>query len=343
MNLDYIEVAKFIGKDKLNTAYLQRAAYFEGAEKYYFDRCRKIEVWHYEKRNQIALKGSLPYWLNGHNYYSSLTDWKEGLDYLQGCLNVNLYAGIVNCFEFGTIQEIPFLEAAFLRNHVKMKGMESRQYQKGNVITGKEFISACFKVKLYDAARNIKNKLEKPIKEELARLFGWDKGKHYIKLENHYMKPEAYFKGNIYLNELLSPIFQNQLMNELLSTYQSIMKTGNFHLPEKKGDINAGTLPLLILKELESIYTFRTEDLLKAKLKEIPEEILSPADRKARMKTIKDNLKKISNAGKSEYDITELLQERIQHCMGNGADRCTPFIWEEKGEEILSKYHESGT
>jgi len=333
MNLDYIEVAKFMGKDKLNTAYLQRAASYEGAEKYHFDRCKKIEVWHYESSNHIAVKGSLPYWLNGHNYFSSLQDWKEGLEYMQGCLNINLFSGIVNCFEFGTVQEIPFPESAFLRNHVKITGMESRQYQQGNVITGKEFISPSMKFKMYDAARNFKNKLDKPIQEELSRLYGWDKAKHYIKLENHYRKPEAYFRGNVYMNELLSPNFQNHLKNELLSTYQKIMKTGNIHLPEKKGDINAGTLPLLILKELEALYNFRTEDLLKAKLKEIPEGILSPADRKARMKTIRDNLKKIHFEGKSEYDISELLQAKIQQECESAA---APFLCEEIGEEILS-------
>jgi hypothetical protein len=337
MNLDYIEVAKFIGKDKLNKSYLQKVASFDGADKYSFDRCKKIEVWHYENKNQVSVKGSLPYWLNGHNYFSSLKDWKEGLDYMQGCLNINLFSGIVNCFEFGTIQEIPFPESAFLRNHIKIKGMEARQYQKGNVITGKEFISPYLKVKLYDAGRNFKNKLDKPIQEDLSRLYGWDKGKHYIKLENHYRKPASCFQGNVYMNELLSSSFQSQLMNQLLSTYQKIMKTGNVHLPERKGDINAGTLPLLILKELESIYSFRTEDLLKAKLKEIPQDILSPADRKARMKTIRDNLKKISIAGQSEYDITELLQAKIQQEEGT-EESSTPFLLEEKGEKILSTF-----
>ncbi len=336
MNLDYIEIAKCIGKDKLNFSYLQRAASYEGADRYYFDRCKKIEVWHYEQRNQITIKGSLPYWLNGHNYHSSLNDWKEGLNYMQGCLGINLFSGIVNCFEFGTIQEIPFNEAAFLRNHVKISGMESREYKQGNVLTGKEFLSPSLKVKLYDVSRNIKNKLDKPLQEELRRLYGWDRAKHYIKLESHYKKPEAYFRGNVYLNELLSSSFQNSLPLELISTYQKIMKTGKSHLPERKADINAGTLPLLILKELESVYNFQTEELLKAILKEIPEAILSPADRKARMKILRDNLKKITLEGKSEYDITELLQEKIQQDE-EPEEASTPFICARKGEEILSK------
>jgi len=312
MNLDYLEASKFMGKDKLNYSYLQKVATYPEAEKYFFDRCRKVEVWDYTLTNRIKIKGSIPYWINGHNYYSSLNDWKEGLDYMQSCLNTNIYNGIIDCFEFGTVQEIPFKESTFLQNHIKISGMDSREYKKGNVITGKEFISPMLKVKLYDVSRNMKNKLEKPIQEEISRLYGWDRKKHYIKIENHYKKPEGYFGNNIYMNDLFTSSFQNNLQNDLISTYQKIMKTGNSHLPEKKGDINAGTIPLLILKELETAFNFNTEDLIKAKLKEIPEDILSINDRKARMKTIKDNLKKITIEGKSEYDIIELLKAKIQ-------------------------------
>jgi hypothetical protein len=313
MNLDYIEVTKFIGKDKPNLEYLQKEAIYPNAERYSFQGCKKIEIWNYPERNQITLKGSLPYFINGHNYFSSYEDWKEGLDYISSSLNQNFYSGLIECFEFGTIQEIPFPENAFLRNHIKMPGMQSKEYLKGLIITGKEFISPSLKVKLYDSNRNIKNKLDKSIQEELRRLWGWEREKHYIKLENHYKKPEAHFRGNVYLNEILSSEFQQMLKMKLINTYKGIMKTGNVILPEKKADINAGTIPLIVLKELESVYHFNIEDMLKAKLKEIPEDILSIADRKARLKILRDNLKKISISGKSEFDISELLEAKIQH------------------------------
>ena len=89
------------------------------------------------------------------------------------------------------------------------------------------------------------------------------------------------------------------------------MKTGKTILPKCKADINAGTIPLMILKELESVYNFNTEDLIKNKLKAIPETIFSPADRKARQRIIKENLNKIKFQGKSEYDIFELLEARL--------------------------------
>jgi hypothetical protein len=89
------------------------------------------------------------------------------------------------------------------------------------------------------------------------------------------------------------------------------MKTGKSIMPTSKADINAGTIPLMILKELESVYNFNTEELIKNKLKAIPEDVFSPSDRKARLRTIRDNLKKIGLQGISKYDILDLLQARI--------------------------------
>ncbi len=190
--------------------------------------------------NQVKIKGSLPYWINGHNFYSSCHDWDEGLDYLSGCLGTNVYSGLVECFEYGTIQEVPFSEEQFLRNHIKLLGYQCREYKQGNIITGKEFISPALKVKIYDVSRNIKNKLDKAIQEEISRLYGWDRAKYYIKIESHCKKPEAYFKGNVYVNELLSSSFQVQLQNDLISTYKHIMKTGKLVLPDRKADLMQG-------------------------------------------------------------------------------------------------------
>lgn len=312
MNLDYIEITKFLNKDNLNKDYLQWVATFEGAEKYYFERCSKVEVWHKESSKQICIKGSIPYFINGHNYFPSLQDWAEGLGYIRDCLKINIYSGLVNRFEYGTIEEIPFFEADFLRNHIKVKGMQTKAYYKGNILTGKEFDSSSLKIKLYDVQRNIRNKLIYPIRDELSKVYAWDKAKHYIKLENHYKKPEAHFGGNVYLNELISSSFQEGLKKELLISYKRIMKTGNLIMPSQKADINAGTIPLMILKELESVYNFNTEEWIKNLLRSIPEDVFSPSDRKARLRTIKDNLKKISSQGQSKYDISDLLQARIE-------------------------------
>ncbi len=324
MNLDYIEITKFTNKDKLCFDYLQKDAVFNGATRYYFDRCRKIQVWHMEELNQIKIKGSIPYFINGHNFYSSNDDWMEGINYIQGCLNINLFTGLVDCFEYGTIQDIPFDESQFLQHHIKAKGMQSIPYLKGNKITGKTFNSPTLKIKLYDVSRNIKTKLSKDIREHLSSVYGWEKEKHYIKLENHYKKPHIHFKRNVILNELFEPEFQKELQYDLLNSYNMIAKSGNASLPKNKADINAGTIPLLILKELETVYNFNTEDLIKSKLKTIPEEVFSKSDRKARLRTIKGNLNKIV-CSNSSYDISGLIEGKISN-----ENNHTPFISNKK-------------
>lgn len=335
MNLDYIEISKFLNKDNINYQYLEKEASYKGADKYYFKGCRKLEVWIYYNTNQVKIKGSIPYFVNGHNYFSTLNEWAEGLDYLSGCLNTNVYSGIVECFEFGTIQEIPFSEEVFLRNHIKLAGAECREYLQGNILTGKEFINPSCKVKIYDASRNIKNKLDKAIQDEISSVHKWDREKHYIKLEIHFKAPEAYFKSKIYVSELFESGFQSLLRKELISTYKNIMKTGTLIMPEKKADLNAGTLPLIILKELEAVHNFKTEDLLKAFLKSIPERILSTEDKKARKKILWDNLKKISNQENSEFDISGLLEAKIK-AEKESNEKPYPFYCVQKEEEILS-------
>jgi len=311
MNLDYIELTNFLGKDKLCLDNLQWYGNYYDWKYYYLNGNRKLKVHYHESMNQVKLEGSIPYFIKGYNYFSTLIEWKEALEYINNCLNLNTFSWTVDCFEFGIIQEINIKEEEFLRNHIGIKGMQTKPYLEGKVLTGKEFDSSILKVKLYDVNRNIKNKLDLVIREELSRLYGWNKQNHYIKLENHYKKPEKHFKRNVYMNELLSSDFQAILKKDLLHSYESILKTGKTIIPANKKDINAGTIPLIILKDLESIYGFNTEDLIKGKLKEIPEAIFSLSDRKARQKILRENLRKIKTIGKSEYDIVELLEASL--------------------------------
>lgn len=312
MNLDYINITKSLCKDTFCKDYLQKNAVYNEAVQYYLKGCRNIEVWHNVNLNQMNIKGSIPYFINGHNYFSSMNDWKEGLDYIANCLNQNIYTSNVNKFEYGTIQEIPFDEKDFLHNHIKVKGMKTKPYYQGNVITGKQFENNNLKIKLYDVSRNIKNKLDYSIRKDLSSFYGWDKEKHYIKVENHYKKPEMIFKQQkIILSELLTEEWLRLLQIDLINTYNSIMKTGSIHIPATKSDINAGTIPLMVLKELESIFEINAEELIKQKIKSIPEEIFTKNDRKARIKQINENLKKISSKEKSSYDITDLLNLKL--------------------------------
>lgn len=112
------------------------------------------------------------------------------------------------------------------------------------------------------------------------------------------------------MNEVLKDDFMQLCKNDLINSYKSIMKTGIVKLPDSKGDLNAGTIPLIVLKELEALYHFNSEELIMQKLKSIPEDKLSKEDKKARHKILKSNLNKIDSSQISKYDISERLEQK---------------------------------
>ena len=315
MNLDFIDISKFLHKDTLCTEHLQRNNTYANGNIHYIMHGRKdknIDVWHYPETNKVTIRGSIPYLMNGHNYFSSTKIICEGLDYISERLKQDTYSFNVDCFEFGTIQEISCCESEFLHNHFKLKGTSTQPYYTGNILTGKYFENAYLLTKLYDVNRNLKRKVSNVIRQELKDFYGWDNTKHYIKIENHYKKPDVLFrKPCVIVSDLLEDENLRKLQNDLINTYKSIMKTGNIQIPLNKSDINASTIPLMVLKEIESILDINVGELIKQKIKSIPENIFTKNDRKARARQINENLKKIINNEKSYYDIIDLLYAKL--------------------------------
>ena len=69
-------------------------------------------------------------------------------------------------------------------------------------------------------------------------------------------------------------------------------------------------LPLLVLKDLETVHGFNVEDLLIQKLKTIPEEVLTSEDRKARKRQLRKMLSLAANTiTDSPFDVANRLEE----------------------------------
>ena len=88
--------------------------------------------------------------------------------------------------------------------------------------------------------------------------------------------------------------------------YKSIMKASSIELKNKK-QITSATIPLLVLKEFESLLPCKVYDLIKKRIKDIPKEILTNDDKKSRRSQIRANLKKIESVKPCKYDISDLL------------------------------------
>jgi hypothetical protein len=311
MNYDFTGLTKNISNDNLCFNYLEhKATYVEGLEKFILKGVENIEIYYNPNASEISIKANFPYFMQGHNFSFSSQNMKEAIQYTSELLNLNLFDSLVKTLEFGSIIELDFPIDEFLFNHISLKGKAIQPHLTQNKLTGKYFKDGLMVHKLYNAGANMKSKLSSTIREDLSNNYGYDKAKNYLKIENHYKKPEVYFKKrNLYLNEVLNSSFMNECKEDLITTYKSIMKTGIIKLPEDKKNINAGTIPLLILKELEALFHFNSEELIYLKLKSIPEEILNKNDKKARKAIISSNLDKINNKSVlSNYDITSKLE-----------------------------------
>lgn len=310
MYFDYTELIKSLHKDNLCFDYLEHKGSFKsGIDIFTLKGKNNIDMVLNDRTSELRLKANFPYFWQGHNFCFQKAQLTDAIQYTSEILNLNLFESEVKHFEFGTLLETDFCAEEILFNHISYEGKPLQAYFNRNRLSGKEYKSACFRFKMYDAGRNIKNKLPEAIKSDLRRLYGYDKGKHYLKIENHYKKPQNHFKKRILsVEDILSDSFMKICKEDLINTYMNIMKTGIVKLPENKKDINAGTLPLILLKELEHLHGFNTEQLLMQKLKSIPESNLPKPDKKARKRQLESNLKKIQHANQSLYDLTSALQ-----------------------------------
>lgn len=308
MNFDYLELSRSLDKDKPCLDYLDwQYSNKTGWNMFHFEGCKCVEIWLNPEATYMKIRGSFPYFFAGQNFDTRLQDFKKGIDYLASILELNLYHSEVKTFEYGTTLKLPFLPKHLFDSHLKIKGMKSI-----SLPYGKYFEDQVLRLKMYDAGYNIKKKLDKQERERLQINFNYDSKGHYLKLEHHYKKPSIYFKQrSIQLLDLLEEPFQAMCKNDLLQKYNSILKTTEMKITDKK-NLSSSTLPLLILKEYEALLPKNAEELIKQKIRSFPLEVLSKEDKKSRVRQLRSNFQKIQSMNKCEYDISNLLKEKVQ-------------------------------
>ena len=304
MNFDYIEAVMNLSKDKPCLDYLNHEAGYpaSGWNKFIYEGCNAVEVWLNHEAGKMKVKGSIPYFIAGQNFKSSPEDFRNGINHLSEVLEMDLQEAEMKAFEYGTTLEIPFPVKQVFLSHLKIQGMKARAFDNGIY-----FEDRALRVKLYDAGKNLKDKLSRDDRARLTSDFGYSPFHNYLKIENHYKRPAVCFKKSfISLGELLKPEFQTICKNDLVTKYRSIMKAKTIELRNKK-QLTSSTIPLIILKEYESLLPCKAEDLIKQKIKAIPAEILTKEDKKSRKRQIGYNWKKITSASPCKYDVSELL------------------------------------
>ena len=307
MSFDFIAIEKDLGQDKICLDYLNHeASYCSGWDKYIYENCKAVEILLNTDARKLRLKGSVPYFMSGQNFKSSPKDFINGIDHLSEVLTTDLMKAEVKVFEFGTTLEIPFSVKEVFNSHLKIQGMKTRSFD-----YGKYFVDSVMTFKLYDANKNLKNKLNKLERERLTALYNYNPSSNYLKIESHYKKPSISFKTrHLDIAYLTSESFQAVCKDELINKYLSIMKANSINVNSKK-QLTTSTIPLLLLKEYESLLPCNLDELIRQKIKSFPDSILTKDDKKSRRRQIKANMKKLESAGTCKYDLSEYLNNQL--------------------------------
>jgi hypothetical protein len=314
---DHIGVSLFTGKGTPNLSYLTDTGnIWQGWQQYRLEGVCPLRVQYKEELKEIKISGSLPYLSRGHNYPAGADDLREAMNHVGQVIGMNIFSGSIDVFEFGHFVNVPLQVDVMLANHTRLPGFVTNGYLNQ---TSKFFDSKALRVKLYDANQNFKHKVKGAAKQALREDFGFQPGKYCMKVENHYKKPEIYFKQRVLVADLFNPVFVNLCKEDLLDTYRRIHKTPAAAMPTNKKDLPASMLPLLVLKDLEIIHGFSMEDLLTKKLKTIPEEVLNNEDRKARKRQLRKMLGLVTSAtADSPFDVSLQLEEVLNLPESNG-------------------------
>jgi hypothetical protein len=308
MLFDYQEITLYTGKDTPNLAHLTPIYRKPSWDWYRLDSgVNPLKVGYSEPLHELVIKGSMPYFNQGHNAAHSLRDLRDNWKYVGGLLRVNPFNAVVTAFECGAIIETPYRPSVLLEHHTNLPTYETRTYHnKTGKLTGKEFISSALKVKLYSPLDNYREK--RLTKAEYSSLLGVSPEGSYLKIENHYRKPERYFKKMIRLTDFFNPAYQQLFKTDLMDTYRKISKTKAVGIPSDKASLSAGNIALLTLQSIALEYGLNVEEALKDTLSLIPSDVLTRDDLKARKRQLRKMLEELRVEGSdSPFDLSEPL------------------------------------
>lgn len=268
-----------------------------------------------EATGQLKVDGNLPMFWNGHNITFPYMDFNDALSFVSDTINVDLFPAIVDEFDHSATFSTLVSPKIVIQNHLDLPGHLTKPevYGKYFVKKGQEV------VKMYDAGRRLKQLYSKPMREKILSPIGIDMNSFLIRFEKKILHPGSYFKMSLTVNDILKPDFIIQCNQDLMDTYDKITKAGCLQLPKNKKQLNTAILPLIVGRELESVYGFNFLELLIQRISSIDDSILSKEDKKARKKQIRANAKLISKRGVSEYDLSKQLAESLK--MASGGNR----------------------
>lgn len=315
--IDFIESSAILAKDKPFLGNLEWCkSYNTGWEGFHLNGCRQVEILWNESLHDLILRGSIMYYMQGHNFTYDKPTFVQGINQIGKLLHLDLWniGMILDIFESGVIVEVNKQPEGIITHTNAGKEMwtdeNPKDKQRG---TCRSFNDKYAYRKMYNAGRNIMHKQGTSMRKVIEEC-GWNPDSHYLKFEAHYLKPEKVFNRGVGLplTDLVNPQREAEFKTDLYSQYKRLLPMKTLIWPTEKADLSTTDLFAMELIENKLNEGKTIEEIQKVIYARInASAILSDADKKARKRNVKKVFDKVQLADESEWDISKQLHDAI--------------------------------
>lgn len=248
----------------------------------------------------LKIRGSLPYFLNGHNIHFTDDEFKQSIDLISSLLGVDVWEGAVIAFEYGLVVETEHHYKSVLEAHAKLKGCKLAIYDHGRQFTSRR---GKFRLKLYNPWKNTPNKMTKAVREQLKQD-GFTPGDKAIKAEVH-IKDARMVSGKNYplVKNFVLPSFQKVCKDFLKRRYDDIEKMKPLIIPGDKKVADSLGIALCAYADGENQWA---EKVL-SRINSFPDRVLSASDKQQRRRIIRKKIDQLTNE-RSDFDLGGLIK-----------------------------------
>lgn len=261
----------------------------------------------------LRVKGSLPYFIQGHNFAFSNKDFVESVEVLSNLLGVGLWNAGLDAFEYGVIFPVEGKPSDFIRNHYAPKKAHLCMNERGKD-------KGCFRwwedssesIKLYDAGKNIKMKQGMKAREVIEDS-GYNPECEYLKFEVHFKKPHLLNNGrDLTLEALQNPQFLQSLSSILMEQYHLLKPMKTLVQASSKKDLSALDCAISCYVETLLNQGLPVEDA-KSRLYDFinQQPVLSKQDKDSRKATIRKAFGKLQESSESQWDLTHKIEDAL--------------------------------
>lgn len=315
--IDYISISQhtykyspYLGNCKLE------GSFRSGMQLYFLDGCERLKIYYNPRTSLLKVEGSLPYFLNGHNFVFNRSEAVEAIDRVDAMLgNVGLWGAMVNQFEFGAIMSVAGDPKEYIAKHYAspsshLKKSFSEKY------AGKFSMwhKAGEDLKLYDAGANIIMK-QGMDRKAVIKGAGWNPEGNYLKFEVRYTNP-CWLNNNkpLILEKLQTESYLEKLKDNLMEQYHLLTPAKGLVFPTDKKNCTSLDLVIITLVEaLMNIQGLSFQEAQKQVYRTIRQaECLTKNDKDARRRQISKAFGKLEEATASKWDLTEALEKALE-------------------------------